>query len=200
MNDSTQAPPPRSVFLFSGHMIDAPDRKSPRFPASGEALAREAIEGLLARLDAGPGDLAICGGACGGDLLFAEASLRRGAALEMYLPFEVSTFLPRSVTFAGGDWLSRFETAAAASTLHLMPKERPALAPGDDPYELNNMWMLEAASRFGAEKVACLCLWDGKGGDGPGGTQHLMEEVSRRHGRTHWIDTTRLWELPESNG
>jgi hypothetical protein len=68
------------------------------------------------------------------------------------------------------------------------------LVPGDDPYEQNNLWMLEAASRFGAGKVDFICLWDGKGGDGPGGTQHLIQEVSRRHGRTHWIDTTRLWK------
>lgn len=197
MNHLAQASPPRRVFLFSGHMIDAPDRKSPRFPASREPIAREAIEGLLARLAAGSGDLAICGGACGGDLLFAEASLQRGAALEMYLPFEVSTFLPKSVTFAGGDWLSRFEAAAAASTLHIMPVERPALARGDDPYEQNNMWMLEAASRFGVGKVECICLWDGKGGDGPGGTQHLMNEVRRRQGQAHWLDTTQLWDLEE---
>jgi Transposase domain (DUF772) len=26
-----------------------------------------------------------------------------------------------------------------------------------------------------------------------GGTQHLMEEVRRRAGRTHWLNTTQLW-------
>ena len=184
---------PHQVFLFSGHMIDAPDRKSPRFPASKEPIAREAIEAVLDRLDAGPQDLAICGGACGGDLLFAEAALARGVALAMYLPFDVSTFLPKSVTFAGDDWLARFESARAECALHILPAERGELKEGDDPYEQNNLWMLEAASRFGAGKVQFLCLWDGKGGDGPGGTQHLMDEVRRRHGHTHWLDTTQLW-------
>ncbi|RZL88865.1 MAG: hypothetical protein EOP82_21600 [Variovorax sp.] len=194
MNAPVPEPIPRKVFLFSGHMIDAPDRKSPRFPASKEPIARQAIEKLLAQLAAGPEDLAICGGACGGDLLFAEASLERSVSLEMYLPFDVSTFLSKSVTFAGGDWLSRFESAKSACKLYIMPMTRPALAQGDDPYEQNNLWMLEAASRFGAEKVRFICLWDGKGGDGPGGTQHLMQEVSRRHGQTHWLDITQLWE------
>jgi hypothetical protein len=184
---------PSQVFLFSGHMIDAPGRKSPRFPADKEPLARQAIEDVLERLAAGPQDLAICGGACGGDLLFAEAALARGAALAMYLPFEVSTFLPKSVTFAGGDWLARFEAARSACELHILPAERGALKPGEDPYEQNNLWMLEAASRFGAEKVQFICLWDGKGGDGPGGTQHLMQEVRERHGHAHWLDTTQLW-------
>ena len=79
--------PPRQVLLFSGHMIDAPNRKVPRFPASKEPGVADAIAALLDTADvaAGPNDLAICGGACGGDLLFAEACLAHGTALEMYI-------------------------------------------------------------------------------------------------------------------
>jgi len=62
---------PRRVFLFSGHMIDAPNRSTPRFPADKEPIAAAAIVAELDRLGAGPDDLGICGGACGGDLLFA---------------------------------------------------------------------------------------------------------------------------------
>jgi hypothetical protein len=185
---------PRQVLLFSGHMIDAPDREPARFPADKEPIAREAIEALLGRLSAGPEDLAICGGACGGDLLFAEASLARGVALEMYLPFDVPAFVIESVDFAGGDWHARFESARAACRLHLMPVECAPLAPGEDPYERNNEWMLGAASRFGRGKLHFICLWNGQGGDGPGGTQHLMQQVRERHGQTHWLDTTRLWQ------
>ena len=38
---------PRQVFLFSGHMIDAPDRKDPRFPADKEPIAAKAIADKL---------------------------------------------------------------------------------------------------------------------------------------------------------
>jgi tetratricopeptide (TPR) repeat protein len=41
---------PRQVLLFSGHRFDAPDRKTPRFPAVKEAAAAQAIEGALERL------------------------------------------------------------------------------------------------------------------------------------------------------
>jgi hypothetical protein len=34
---------PRRVFLFSGHMIDAPTRPTPRFPAAKEAAAAQKI-------------------------------------------------------------------------------------------------------------------------------------------------------------
>jgi hypothetical protein len=39
------APPftPRQVLLFSGHLVDAPDRAKPRFPASKGFAAGEAI-------------------------------------------------------------------------------------------------------------------------------------------------------------
>src|SRR5262249_52238955 len=69
---------PRRVFLFSGHMIDASGRATPRFPADKEPIADEAISQKLNELGAGPEDLAMCGGACGGDLLFAGTCLQRG--------------------------------------------------------------------------------------------------------------------------
>ena len=55
--------------------------------------------------------------------------------------------------------------------------------------------MLEAASRYGSERVEFICLWDGQGGDGPGGTHHLSRVVAERQGRTHWLDTRQLFGL-----
>jgi hypothetical protein len=185
---------PRKVALFSGHMIDAPGRATPRFPPDKERDAAAAIEGALAELDLGAGDLAICGGACGGDLLFAEAALARGARLEIYIPFEEPTFLEKSVDFADRDWRARFLAAKARADLHIAPRELGPPQEGDDPYERNNRWMLDQASRFSADKVDFVCLWNGEGGDGPGGTKHMMEEVRDRGGRTHWLDTRELWE------
>jgi hypothetical protein len=184
---------PRRALLFSGHMIDAQGRETPRFPPAMEALAREAIAQQLDAIAAGSGDIAVCSGACGGDLIFAEAALARSVALEVYLPFDAVTFAQHSVDFAGGDWRTRFEAVLAASALHLMPAERPPLTDGQDPYEQANLWMLEAASRYGADKVVFIALWNGQGGDGPGGTQHMMETVRQQRGQVHWIDTTELW-------
>ncbi len=186
--------PPRKVALFSGHMIDAPGREKPRFPPDNEPMAKQAISEALRDLDIGPDDdLAICGGACGGDLLFAEAALARGARLEIYIPFEEPTFLEKSVDFADTDWRARFFAAKASGVLHVAPRELGPTAAGEDPYERNNRWMLEAALRLGADKVDFICLWNGEGGDGPGGTRHMMEEVRKQGGRATWLDTTKLW-------
>ena len=184
---------PRKVALFSGHMIDAPGRAKPRFPPDKEPLAANAIAAVLADLSLGPDDLAICGGACGGDLLFAEAALARGSRLELYIPFDEPTFLEKSVDFGGLNWRARFFAAKARGVLHVAPRELGPPLEGEDPYERNNRWMLVAALRFGADNVDFVCLWNGEGGDGPGGTRHMMEEVSQRRGRTHWLDTTKVW-------
>ena len=186
--------PPRKVLLFSGHMIDAAGRKEPRFPASKELVVADAIAALLDTADvaAGPNDLAICGGACGGDLLFAEACLTHGTALEMYIGFDEQAFLADSVDFANANWRRRFFDAKGKGTLHIAPDELGPLPAGADPYERNNLWMLERAMRFGGAKMIFICLWNGEGGDGPGGTKHLMEETRKNSAPVYWLDTRKL--------
>jgi hypothetical protein len=188
-----QAAVPQKVLLFSGHMIDAAGRKEPRFPPDKEPVAAAAIAKAVADTDAGPGDVAICGGACGGDVLFAEACIARGLKLDIYIPFDEATFLSNSVDFAGSQWRDRFFAAKSKATLHVMPDELGPLPKDTDPYERNNLWMLKSAARFGDEKVFFIGLWDGQGGDGPGGTKHLMDEVQGKSGRTRWLNTRTLW-------
>ena len=187
--DETNEAPPRKVVLFSGHMVDATGREEPRFPPDKEPVAAHAIAAALGELAIEACDLCICGGACGGDLLFAEAARSRSARLELYIPFDESIFLEKSVDFAGNGWRDRFFAAKARAALHVQPIELAS----DDPYERNNRWMLEAASRFGAERLNFLCLWNGEGGDGRGGTRHMMDEVQNMGGRTIWLDTKKLW-------
>ncbi len=196
---SNENAPPRQVFLFSGHMIDAPGRKEPRFPADKENVAKAAIEATLTEAGGEAGDLAICGGACGGDLLFAEACGARGMKLELYIAFDETTFLKDSVDFADSDprdpgsWHQRYEAVKSSATLHIMPDELGPLADGQNPYERNNLRMLDAAARFGPEKIVFMCLWNGQGGDGPGGTRHFMEEAGRKTEKIYWLDTRKLW-------
>jgi hypothetical protein len=184
---------PRKVLLFSGHMIDAPGKLKPRFPANKEPVAAAEIARMLEQINAGSNDLAICGGAYGGDLLFAEASLARQLTLELYIPFKEEEFLAKSVDLADAHWRSRFLAVKSCASLHITSDELGVLARDEDAYERNNLHMLDAAMRFGPDKLDFICLWNGEGGNGPGGTQHLMQEVQSKGGRTHWLDTTKLW-------
>jgi hypothetical protein len=195
MSSAQSDQPPKSVVLFSGHMIDAPGRKTPRFPPEKERLAADAIARMLAEIAVIEGDLAICGGACGGDLLFAEACLAQGMRLELYIPFDEPTFLANSVDFANANWHERYFATKSRATLHVMPDELGAPLPADDnPYERNNLWMLESAARFGGDRITFICLWNGQGGDGPGGAQHFMEAARRKTTRIYWLDTRQLWD------
>ena len=103
-------PAPNRVFLFSGHMIDHPGRAVPRLPASKRDAAAAAIASKLDELGAGKGDLAFCGGACGGDLLFAKACLERGLGLRVRIPFDEPLFCgnqSRSRVSSGGICIGR---------------------------------------------------------------------------------------------
>ena len=191
--ESQNSVEPRKVLLFSGHMIDGPTREKPRFPADKEPIAAKAIGDLLDQIAVERGDLAICGGACGGDLLFAEAALARALSIAIYLPFEEDKFLAESVDFADADWRSRYFAVKSRAALHIASEELGPLKADENPYERNNLWMLQVAMGYGTEKVDFICLWDGGGGDGPGGTQHLMQEVQKKGGQTHWLDTRQLW-------
>lgn len=190
---------PRQVFLFSGHMVDKLDRTPPRFPPACEPKVAAEIAAKLTELGAGSLDLGITQGACGGDLLFAEAMLERGASLELRLPLAEETFLRESVEFTKDSsivpdhWRDRFLAVRdhrAVRTM-IMPAPSNRRQP-DNVYERCNLWMLEHALSFGADKVRLICVWNGEGGDGPGGTQH-MRKVAQEHGAAdYWIDIRKL--------
>ena len=61
-----------------------------------------------------------------------------------------------------------------------------------DLYERCNLWLLYTSLAYGIRRVQFICLWDGGGGDGPGGTAHMYQEVNRRTGQVTWIDTRTL--------
>ncbi|MHB1375394.1 MAG: hypothetical protein ACYC5W_12915 [Thauera sp.] len=199
--------PPRRVILFAGHMVDAPERPTPRFPPALAPAAAARITAALGELDAGPGDLGLTQGAAGGDLLFAEAALARGMDLRFLQPFGEDEFIARSVrpVCDGEAWVTRYRTLAAR--LPLPPQRMPAAAAGgtaaeeaaeqaddDNPFERCNRWLLDSALACGGERVWLLCLWDGQGGDGAGGTAHMVREVQRCHGHVIHIDSRALWQ------
>jgi hypothetical protein len=180
-------------------MIDKLDRKPSRFPPECESKVAAEIAAKLMELGAGSLDLGITQGACGGDLLFAEAMLERGASLELHLPLTEETFLRESVDFTKDSsivpdhWRDRF--LAVRHHRAVRTKVMPArLDPGqpDNVYERCNLWMLERAISFGADRLRFICVWNGEGGDGPGGTADMRKAVEKSGGAQCWIDTRTL--------
>ncbi|MCB1801678.1 MAG: DUF4071 domain-containing protein [Gammaproteobacteria bacterium] len=188
---------PRRVLLFSGHMVDAADREQERFPERHVERAAQQIAQRLDELGAGPEDLALTQGACGGDLLFAEACVARKVRMTWLQPFNEPDFILRSVVRCGEHWRQRYLDVRAALDNPIMsaPQElgpAPAHAGKGYAYERCNLWLLYTALAWGVDKVHFVCLWNGGGGDGPGGTAHMYDEVAKRTGQVHWIDTRAL--------
>jgi len=202
MKPPTSQRQPDKVFLFSGHMIDSPDRVDPRFPADKESIAAARIGEILDNLEAGPDDLAIAQGAAGGDILFAEACLARGVPFQMLLPLDEPDFIEASVlpSANGEAWRQRYLALRDKLTLppRIMPDELGPLPRDREGHEMNafercNLWLLYSALAQGINRVRFICLWNGGGGDGPGGTGHMVHEVKRRTGQVSWLDTRQLW-------
>jgi len=187
---------PRQVLLFSGHRIDAPDREEPRFPAEKEPAAAAKIAEALDQLGADEQDLAFSQAAAGGDLLFLEACQARGVRCQVLLPSAEPEFIESSIVPSshGDVWRNRFY--AMMEKLHdpirIMPDELGPGPKGASKYERCNLWLLYSALACGITKVRFITLWNGGGGDGPGGTAHMYNEVKRRTGRVTWLDSRKL--------
>jgi class 3 adenylate cyclase len=160
------------VVTFAGHMIDRAGRPTPRFPPSLETAVRDAIVAELRRLDAGFG---YASAACGGDILFLEAMLARDAEVHVVLPYVASEFRAHSVDLRNG-WGARFDAALkqAASVVTATEQRSPGAAA---TYDYANM-LLEGLAAIRARQlgtpISLLALWDGRPGDGLGGTETIV--------------------------
>jgi hypothetical protein len=59
----------------------------------------------------------------------------------------------------------------------------------------NNLWMLYNALALNAPLVTLIALWDGSGGDGPGGTADLVAQATARGHKVVILDAKRLKNL-----
>ena len=177
-------------------MIDRPDRKKPRFPASKEKIVAEHLANQLQAWNIGKDDLAICGGACGGDLLFAEACINLGVAVRLYIPLLETEFVTRSVRIENTNWKERYQKL---SKHNLVSKEYQHKYQGKLPEDIsvfarNNLWMIDTATKIASSgNLFALLVWDEKPtGDGPGGTSDFAHKIQESGGRIAIINPTKL--------
>jgi hypothetical protein len=180
---------PVHTLLFTGHMIDRPGRAVPRFPNSKADEIKERIKQAIleekARLPEGTVVEGIAGGACGGDILFHEICLDLGIASKIFLAMPRDEFIVESVAFAGPAWLDRFNVLNSKLPHPEIADKKglPKWLKNKDGYTVwnrNNLWELYSALSNGSMNMTLLALWDGKGGDGPGGTADMVKEANSR--------------------
>ena len=181
-----------TVVVFAGHMVDRDERNVPRFPLQLEPMVKDSIRQCLTKLNAGFG---YASGACGSDILFHEAMLEIKGESYVILPYEKEHFIKDCVeTARGGEWKKRFErvVAQAVETQELSKQRQMS---GTISYEFANLMLHGLASVRAQQletKLVPLAVWDGKPGNGIGGTAATVERWLRLGLRVEIIDLAEI--------
>ena len=185
-----------NVVVFVGHMIDRPDREEPRFPPEAERRVTRAIRERL-----GPTCLnALIGyssAACGSDILFLEAlnELKdRGAEAHVVLPYDRDEFVADSVDIIpGASWAARFDRCLKRANVVTCSPRR--LTFDGISYRFANLFLQGLAATRAEELetgLRFLVVWDGRSGDGPGGT---ADTIDRWRAQGHEVEIISLPEI-----
>lgn len=174
-------------------MIDSKDRDAPRFPPHKEMNVRQDIEKHVRNLKVHfkNGLIGIAGGACGGDILFHELCLEMNIPSEIYLAMPIPQFKKESVSFAGKNWENRFDKLTEQLMVHIFTKSN-ANDNGDNVWANTNLWMLRTALKDGGKHMTLIALWDGKSGDGNGGTEHMVKVANDEGAKVEIININKL--------
>lgn len=185
-----------SILLFTGHMIDSPDRAQPRFPAGKIEKAREKIAEAVAAEQALSGGVAygVAGCANGGDIIFHQVCEALHIPTNILLAVPRELYLRESVAPAGPHWIEEFNRLVKTHPVRVLGdslelprwlREKPYY----DVWQRNNLWNLHTAlAATGGENVKLIALWNGAVGDGPGGTEDMVAKARERGAKTIILD------------
>ncbi|MDP3531980.1 MAG: adenylate/guanylate cyclase domain-containing protein [Alphaproteobacteria bacterium] len=166
---------PPVIVGFTGHMIDAPNRSAPRFPAFIEPQVKIKMQEVLSDIKA---EIGYSLGASGGDIIFLETMLERGGEINMIMPFATHDFIEASIRFAGNSWVTRFNHLLKLTHNLIFATEENYLG-DDDLFQFAGLLLfgdsILRAQTLEAEPYL-LALWDGKQSGLVGGTSDLINK------------------------
>ncbi len=179
------------IVAFTGHMIDRPGRKTPRFPPVIEKEIKKEIENRIEQLKAGIG---YSSAACGSDILFLECMQERKAETNVILPFELEDFFKTSIDFAGEKWVERAHKVLKRSSLTLQATEGKYL--GDDLLfdYANSIIMGKTLLRSDILETepVLMAVWDGNKKTRAGGTSELIKTWKSKQLPIEIIDINKI--------
>jgi class 3 adenylate cyclase len=151
----------------------------------------EAIRERLRKLNAGVG---YASAACGSDIIFLETLLEMGGEAHIVLPYNQKQFMEDSVEIIPGtDWSARCEQVLRRAADVLVASEQRM--EGGVPFEYTNL-LLHGLASIRAEQLETelipLVVWDGRRGDGPGGTASIVNHWQEMGHRVEVIDLAEL--------
>ncbi len=167
LEDVLAIPP---VLIYVGRMIDVPGRAVARFDPSLEPVVADRIRSHVAEIK----PVAAYGSAASGtDILCLEAALEFGGEIHVTLPFPAEEFVETSVAQSGeGNWEERFNKILEAAESVTIASDHRASG-STAPFEYANLiftGLAELRRRALGTSLRGLTVWDGRDGDGVGGT------------------------------
>jgi hypothetical protein len=193
------------VIVATGHRADTPNRPSPRFPNTpacidkAKAWLREKVQAERAET---AGAISGLGGAASGtDLLFHEVCAELGIPTKVVLPIPVEDYRRESVADGGPDWVEKFNRLVAMNPPVILSDD-PDLPPWAQHianygvFQRGNIWLMEDALLRPNADVTLLALWNGKAGDGPGGTADMVKLAEQHGAKVRSENTDVLFGLP----
>ena len=180
------------VAVFTGHMIDAGDRPTPRFPPELEPAVRDEIRKHLKRRDV---EIGFASAASGSDILFLESLIQMGGSAHIVLPYDQEQFIKDSVEGTPGDgWRERFESVLSQATEVITASDQK-LQEDSTSYQYANLLLTGLASikahQLETEMVQ-QAVWDRKEGDGPDGTAGVIKHWKAMGLEVEVIDLARI--------
>ena len=186
--------------LFAGHMLDAPDRASPRFRAGMEGAVRSALTDRLRQIaDAYSGRhlVGVAGASAGGDILFHEVCGELGITSIVCLPVPAREYVASSVQYAGAEWVGRFQRLVGrlptrelsrSSDLPRWLRDKPLYS----TWERNLTWELYVALETGRPYTMLLALWDDTAPSARGGVEDFVNQAKARGMPVEILDLAQL--------
>jgi class 3 adenylate cyclase len=168
--------PAPKVLVFAGHMIDFPDRKTPRFPPSLAVTVARIIRERLSSLHVEAG---FATAACGAPILFHEAVQALGGESHVVLPYGRDEFVADSVAIREDmDWTSRFDhVLEKARRVVLASPQR--LDEGSVVFSYANQLLL-GLGLIRAHQLRCelktLVVWDGQPSEAAGSISRILAQ------------------------
>jgi hypothetical protein len=106
-------------------------------------------------------------------------------------------YIKASVADGGPDWVERFN--------RLYDKAKPKILSDSDRlprwlrakkdydiWQRSNLWMLHSALCISQDHLTLIALWDGARGDGPGGTEDMVDRAKDRGATFIHLDAKKL--------
>ncbi|HEX4523811.1 MAG TPA: adenylate/guanylate cyclase domain-containing protein, partial [Casimicrobiaceae bacterium] len=189
--DALRQLPAPDIVAFAGHMIDAPDRALPRFPAALVPAVRAAVRAHVARLNT---PIIYTSAACGADLIFIEAALELGGEVNVVLPFDRDDFVRTSVAIGGDEWIERFNAALSRAARVIMATDEHYL--GDDVLFEQAAMLLEGLSILRGEQLQTVpslyCVIDAGSAGRVGGTRASFDRWTSRVAPPQVLDLAQI--------